>query len=357
MSNIASIYHERIPVNADHLSLLQACTTVRQLRDVLKIHRLRTSGTKKYLARRWLQYENLIYSVRRIQRCARARFRHQFVWSGGPATVNPSTCVNECDVLSMESLTGIPPAQFFSVQDGNMVYGFDMVSFFSILKHASDASPKNPYTNLPMPAAAISQFETRVRLGKLLKAGISTELSNSVVAMSRGRAMEMRALTLFQAIDALGFYSDHHWFTRLTRSQIILLLDLLLDIWTYRTTLSIEYRRQISPPNGNPYMNTIMPRVQMFVEPLVRVQTCALGILERLVFPGVDHDHRWQGAFYVLGALTMVSAEASMALPWVFSTMTEDAAADIIDNPIMQQVNLNEDGVQQHDGPESGPLV
>jgi hypothetical protein len=48
------------------------------------------------------------------------------------------------------------------------------------------------------------------------------------------------------------------------------------------------------------------------------VRKYILNVLEKLVLSGVDKDSKCLGAYYVLGALTLVSVNAANALPWLY---------------------------------------
>jgi hypothetical protein len=55
--------------------------------------------------------------------------------------------------------------------------------------------------------------------------------------------------------------------------------------------------------------------------PLPIVQDIALNIIERLVRSGINRDSRALGSNFVLTALTLVNAEAAIALPWLFQSV------------------------------------
>jgi hypothetical protein len=46
-----------------------------------------------------------------------------------------------------------------------------------------------------------------------------------------------------------------------------------------------------------------------------------LEIMEKLVNCGIDRDSKSLGAYYVLGALTLVNTEAATSLPWLFQSV------------------------------------
>jgi hypothetical protein len=46
-----------------------------------------------------------------------------------------------------------------------------------------------------------------------------------------------------------------------------------------------------------------------------------LEVLEKLVNNGVDTDSKTLGAYYVLGALTLVNEDAAASLPWLYQSL------------------------------------
>jgi len=65
--------------------------------------------------------------------------------------------------------------------------------------------------------------------------------------------VEIRTVTLFQHIDALGNYSNPQWFLNLNIHQLIKFTKVLNDIWNYRALLTIETKKAICPPLGKPW--------------------------------------------------------------------------------------------------------
>jgi hypothetical protein len=52
------------------------------------------------------------------------------------------------------------------------------------------------------------------------------------------------------------------------------------------------------------------------------VQKNILPVLEALVKTGVDKDSKALGAYYILGALTLVNENAATALPWLYQSFS-----------------------------------
>ena len=56
-------------------------------------------------------------------------------------------------------------------------------------------------------------------------------------------------------------------------------------------------------------------------ENIDNVRKSVISILEKFVNSGVDSDSKSLGAYYVLGALTLVSESAATSLPWLFQSV------------------------------------
>ena len=139
--------------------------------------------------------------------------------------------------------------------------------------------------------------------------------------ISNEKMVELRALALFQNIDALGNYSNSAWFLSLSRDELIKFVRELNDIWNYRAQLLSETKYKVCPPNGDPFRN--MNIHYAYTEPdLFNVKKIVLEVLEKLVNSGVDNDSRTLGAYYVLSALTLVNEEAATSLPWLFQSVS-----------------------------------
>ncbi len=106
----------------------------------------------------------------------------------------------------------------------------------------------------------------------------------------------------------------------LNKDKLIQFMKELLDIWNYRSDLHFVQKKRICPPNGNPFIGINM--TSLLTANIVTIQQTGLGIIENLVTKAVNRDDQSLGAFYVLGALTIVSATAASSLPWLFESFT-----------------------------------
>ena len=54
---------------------------------------------------------------------------------------------------------------------------------------------------------------------------------------------------------------------------------------------------------------------------IFNIQKMILPILEKLVNSGLEQDNKALGAYYVLGALTLVNENAASTLPWLYQSV------------------------------------
>ena len=179
---------------------------------------------------------------------------------------------------------------------------------------------KNPYNRSLFPEFVIKTIKSILTLSSILKIPINLHFEDDSQNVSSEKAIELRALTLFQTIDSLGNYSDPQWFLSLDRNKIIKFVRELCDIWNYRAQLSQETKRNICPPNGDPFRNLSMPYIHTEGN-MYNVKKVVLEVLEKLVNSGSDKDSKSLGAYYVLGGLTLVNQEAASSLPWLFQSV------------------------------------
>jgi hypothetical protein len=108
----------------------------------------------------------------------------------------------------------------------------------------------------------------------------------------------------------------------LNRLQLIKFLRELVDIWQYRAPLSIETKRAICPPLGNPFTRVVNYNYLQVVENIDDIRKYMLEIMEKMATTGIDKDSKCLGAYYILGALTLVNNDAATSLPWLFQAVS-----------------------------------
>lgn len=313
-----------IPTINNYKILTKYNYNIQQLKNFAKHYKLKIGGTKKELITRIYVFLQLSYYITKIQKVFRGSLQRIFNRLHGPAYKNRKICTNDTDFITMENLNELSFNQFFSYKDvDGFIYGFDLASIFSLIymKNNSKKSSQNPYNRNIIPADVLMNIKILVKIGKILNKNIYLEIQDEPMVISNEKAIEMRALTLFQNINSLGNYSNSEWFLSLPRNNLIKFVRELSDIWEYRAQLSLEVKNKICPPNGNPFRNLSMPYIH--TEPDINnVKKVILEVLEKLVNNGIDADSKSLGSYYVLAALTLVNIDAATSLPWLFQSVS-----------------------------------
>ena len=309
-----------IPTMKNYNDITNYNYNVSQLKIIAKNYKLKISGNKNELVSRIFTFLYLSSYIIKIQKVFRGHIVKRYNSLHGPASFKRSLCTNSTDFVTMEPLEEIKLDQFISYKDeDDFIYGFDITSLFNLFSKNGNVY-KNPYNRNLIPEIVLKNIKSLLRLSKILKIHIVLTLEDDTQGISEEKKVELRALSLFQNIDSLGNYSNCNWFLSLNRNQIIKFMRELADIWSYRAQLSIETKRNICPPNGDPFRNLNMSLIHISPDFYI-VRKIVLEVLEKLVNSGVDKDSKSLGAYYVLGALTMVNQDAATSLPWLFQSV------------------------------------
>lgn len=309
----------------NYATLIMKKWNVQQLKTVAKQHRIKVSGNKNELIHRLFVFLKLSSHAVKIQKLYRGHLQRKYNQIHGPALLKRSLCTNPHDFLTMEPMENISYEQFFSYQDADgFVYGFDILSIHNLIGKTIDKTPKNPYNRCVLTETIRDQIKTFLHLSQLLKKETRTDIRDVEEDISQEKSLELRILDLFQNIDALGNYSDASWLTGLNRNQLVKFIRELYDIWNYRAQIPDNVKRNICPPLGNPFHHVNIHRFSLLSQEseVESVQRHLLPILEKLVTTGVDKDSKSLGAYYILGALTLVCDAAAISLPWLYQSVS-----------------------------------
>jgi len=313
---LEKIKDENIKFNSNNCEdLIKYNFSAAQLKTLAKTYKIFSTGSKAVLLARIYNYLKLSFSVIKIQKVIKRYLRKQIIESRGPAYLNRSLCVNDRDFLTDDEVDKIEDKQFFSFMDvDNFVYGFDIISLYNLILK-SDGDVKNPYNRNIINSTIIQKLQTLIKTNKQITIKIP------VVESTPEKKIEFRIIELFQTINSLGNYSDSSWFTHLNRSQLIRFMRELADIWYYRSQMSIEVRKAICPPHGDPFRTFHFSYIQNEYN-IHKVQKYILEILEKIINSGVNRENKALGSYYVLGALTLVSENAATSIPWLFHSFS-----------------------------------
>jgi hypothetical protein len=291
-----------------------------QLKGFAKHYKLKLSGNKSQLISRIYTYLYLSSYIIKIQKVFRKFLVLKYKSLHGPASLNRKLCTNKDDFVLMEPIEEINFHQFISYKDiDGFIYGFDITSLHNLFLKSGDEI-RNPYNRNLIPDSVFKDIRAVIRFSKILKININLNFEDDTKKVSNEKAIEIKAITLFQQIDALGNYSNANWFLSLNRSQLIKFIRELMDIWQYRAQLPVQTKRNICPPIGDPFRYLSIQYINTELN-LWNVKKVLLDIMEKFVNSGIDKDSKALGAYYVLGALTLVNSEAATSLPWLFQSV------------------------------------
>jgi hypothetical protein len=306
------------PTYSNYTEVLKINYSLAEIKNFASQYKLKTSGPKRDILCRIFTHLHFSVVSIKIQRFIRGYIVRKYITSHGPAYKDRSLCTNDTDFMTMEPLNDLKFHYFMSYKDDDgFIYGFDMVSLYNLIENSKNTIT-NPYNRKEIPKTFIIGFDTVLRFAKCLKVVMNLNIEADIITPTQ--SVELRALDLFQKIDALGNYSDPQWFLSLNRNQLLKFMRELYDIFLYRAQLIAEVKRNICPPHGEPFYNVNLHYIQHTPE-FFDAQCFVLSIMEKFVNHGINIDSKSLGAYYVLSALTLVNESAAVALPWLYQSV------------------------------------
>lgn len=301
----------------NHEQLLEYEFNIPQLKKLNKNKNLKISGNKNQLLARVYNYTYYSTLVIKIQRCWRKYIRKIFNQLHGPALINRNLCINETDFFTMENCSDISYENFFSIKEDKFIYGFDIISIYNLFIK-KNIRTVNPYTNNALSVDIFDNLKKIIKYNKIFKIKIDLNINREECHVNK-QQLELRVLSLFQIMDSLNNYTQINWLLDLDRRLLIRFIRELHDIWSYRANLDQNVKREICPPNGNPFRNVnINQLTNLSYNNLLKT---VLNILDPLVKDGINRDSQTLGTYYVLSALTLVNSAAADAMPWLYQSV------------------------------------
>ena len=334
-----------IPVFSLFNNIIKYNYSVSQLKSIAKFYKLNSTGNKEYLRKRLYNHLYFSYNVIIIQKSARLFLIKKYIRCHGVGFYNKSLCCNDVDFCTLDNLHNIHYNQFISIKDENAhIYGFDIKSLYNLFIKANNNNTRNnnnnsnninnsnnnsnnnltnvqnPFTNIFFSYKILQQLLEYIRISSILN--IELQLNyDELVCLSLNRQIEMKVLTLFQRIDSLGNYTNIKWFMELDKYGLIQFIRELRDIWDYRANLSQEIKRDIVPPNGNPFYSEQININNLPQYNITQIKKYSIQIIDSMINKGVTENSCSLGSYYILCALTMVSSEAADSLPWLYEAV------------------------------------
>jgi hypothetical protein len=265
-------------------------------------------------------------------------------------------CIVDNDFLTMEPISDLPHYQKIMFRENGLIYGFDLSSFYQYVKknNISLTTTKeiikecqNPYTRQPFTGSLFKYIQKHIQICKILKFPIElgseehhtitetlTPLQQTfeyydALSLSPQEKLYRRTADLFQYIDTFGYITDPQWFLQLDIHNVIRFVREVKDIWEYRAQITPETRNRICPNSHiitsqhNPFYSVYGVFLQNIYTSsptdelgLINVKHVILTMCDKLTKNGITQDDKSLGIIFILMALTIVSHNASIAMPW-----------------------------------------
>ena len=286
--------------------------TMYTMKIILRHYGLKVSGKKQELADRLNSFFIVNYSILTIQKCFRGYMVRYFFKLKGKNNKKGDKYSNETDFYTMERIDEISRLEYYIYKECSFKYVFKISS---LIEYFNKKNSMNPYNRNKFPSNMIKKVREMSILNNILR--ILPENKDEEMILSEEIKIRQKSIDLFQDINLLGNYSDFMWFLNLGRGGTYRFIRELEDIWNYRSQISDEVKKEIYPPTGNPFINEEINRDLEINE----IKNVALNIINKLVNTSTDNQSRSLGAIYVLSALTLVSFNAAVSLPWLYESV------------------------------------
>ena len=338
-----------------------------QLKDACKKYNLKVTGNKSVLIERIQNCFSKTKSITIIQSLIRMHQARIYVYQRGPALKDRQICCNTTDFVTLEPLNEISLPYFFSYRDDQQfVYGFNICSLITLVKSGSQKFI-NPYNRKPfnrqlidtlikvynnnffinikfkddntffernprnytrrilynirntIPVSSVDNYNPRVDNRRFIASRENQDRLNFLTFTRQNNDISIRVERLFMEIDQLGNYTSSSWFNNLSHMQYIRLYRCIWDVWNYRGQLNSYMKRQICP-FYDPFEGIFPRRLHTNIS-LEQIKKGCLIVFENLVYSSYDIELRKIGALHCLSALTLVSSNARLALPYLFESI------------------------------------
>jgi hypothetical protein len=297
------------------------------LKRIARENGLFVSGTKTLLIERIRRNFVLILHVIKCQSRARRNTVLSKINMRGPAlkAKDRAKCVNDTDFYTLEPITEIEDADFFSYKDNQgFIYGFNLKSL-AMMKLAQ-GSLINPYNRDVFGETTLRHINALIDKPKTKSLDeMEFEIFNQLREL-RNSTADARIEKLFYEIDRLGNYTSSTWFSRLNREQYIYLFKRVRELWNYRAQIENDVKLSICPYfdpfqfrlNGYlSFMNNARERNLTDDE----CQKVCIIAFENLIYTGRDDNCKNIMVMHMLSVLTLVSREARTAMPWLHDSI------------------------------------
>jgi hypothetical protein len=309
-----------IPEYKDYIHFDQNKYTLVQLKQICKYLKLKVTGKKDILFNRIYDSLKRNYFAIKIQSLIRKirilkffKIKKKYSWK------KYLSYINETDLYNLEPIKDIDFYNFFGFTDeNNNSFGFSLYDLDKIISNTRrNNNVLNPYNKSEIQKSIIDDFKNIYKMSQKL----NFIKSNKKNIVRQKFNIKYEIIDLFQYFDDLGNYTNINWFLQLNKVKLIRYYKELMDIWNYRANLTMQIKREICPPHGNPFTHN--PYANDFRHStLSRIQEIVYSAMCNITKNSINEDRKILGTFYVLSALTLVSEDAANSMPWLYQSVS-----------------------------------
>ena len=294
--------------------------TVKQLKSIGNHHQIKLRGNKHKMHTEIVVYLTRSIHAIKIQKLLRGYLNRIYISLKGKAFKNKKICNNETDFCTFEDIISLNIDDFYSYEDiSNFVYGFSVKSMISLISNSDKNKVMNPYNRCIIPIEVLKNFERMVSIGKSLKRIIPKKrIIKRIIHAQPTEELHLQCRELFFEMDFYGHFTNPNWYLTLSSGKLRSFIRELADIWNYRAQLSAEVKLDIVP-EGDPF--SLVNISQLITLTHEQLQLTILSVCNKLIRSGRDHSNRSLGVLFVLSALTLVSTDAAVSIPWLFESV------------------------------------
>ena len=287
---------------------------VPEIKALLKQHKLKTSGTKKILILRLINYLKKVNAKEILLNLVKQYLFKRYIKCKGPALIKRDLCVNSTDFYTFQSIRDISFNEFISYTDSNNItYGFNIVSLYNLL--VKSANKENPYDRKTIPVSVIKNIKHLLKYSKKYNNKIDIHIEKDAL-LDKHERLKLKAIELFQEINILGNNVNYEWFWNLSLTKTKLFIKTLWQLWV-RLRLTSDVKYKICPNHKR-----LFDRYLTFYDyTLYDIKKLACKYIEHLIKTGEDIEYKKLGASYILCSLTYVSENAANAFPWLYDAV------------------------------------
>jgi hypothetical protein len=256
-------------------------------------------------------YEGELYHIKKIQTLFKNKYNNIKIKTQGIGIINKELCQNKEDFCTFENIYTIDNVFFFSYEQNNFIYFFDIRSFKKLLEN----DKLNPYTREPIPNYAIYAYNKRINILKSKKISLNFEdINESLTKEQQFQNEIVETLQLMDSINVVAGGISYNTYKNLSLIQLKMFYRVLEDIWNYRAELTIEKKKDIVPLNN---MFSYYVHEVLNMKNKNNVEKIILNEIKKLISSSNNNEHRATGCYYVLIALVEISPEFADAMPWL----------------------------------------